>query len=179
MLCLTCLLFFSVQIKARAQESGWRVPSWADTAKRRFAITPALIQEGKTMFSTYCAACHGKNGNGEGAPGMSFEVKPANFHDWEVMHQKDGTLFWKLSKGHGAMPGFGTSLSERQRWELIAWLRELSKNKGGHIGMAFENSRPIAGYKIDPIAEERIFSGAPESAQRHRFVHPGLHDRYG
>ena len=156
-LCLTFLLFFSFQTQTHAQESGWRVPSWADTARRRFALTPVTIQEGKTLFSTYCAACHGKSGNGEGAPGMTFEVKPANFHDWEVMHQKDGTLFWKLSKGHGAMPGFAGSLSERQRWELIAYLRELAKNKGGHVEMAFENTKPVTGYKIEPLLKSGYF----------------------
>lgn len=144
-------------MKGHAQESGWKVPSWADTAKRRFALTPAVIQEGKQLYATYCAACHGKNGNGEGAPGMTFEVKPANFHDWETMHQKDGTLFWKLSKGHGAMPGFGRTLSERQRWELIAYLRVLAKNKGGQPEMAFTNSRPITGYTIDPSMKSGYF----------------------
>jgi len=87
------LLLISFQTKAQPKEAGWNIPSWADTTKRRFELTPSAIQEGNTLYATYCVACHGKNGNGEGAPGMSFEIKPANFHDWETMHQKDGTLF--------------------------------------------------------------------------------------
>ena len=152
------LLLISFQTKAQPKEAGWNIPSWADTTKRRFELTPAAVQEGKTLYATYCAACHGKNGNGEGAPGMSFEVKPANFHDWETMHQKDGTLFWKIAKGHGQMPAFGSTLTERQRWEIIGFLRVLAKNKGGRPETAFENTRPVAGYRISPSAKSGYFS---------------------
>lgn len=156
-LCRIAAILLLLYSEAQAQETGWKVPSWADTAKRRFALTSAAMNEGKTLYATYCAACHGKNGNGEGAPGMSFEVKPANFHDWETMRQKDGTLFWKLSKGHGAMPGFGNTLTERQRWELIGYLRQLSKNSGTRPGTDFENMRPVAGYTIDPALKSGYF----------------------
>jgi aldose sugar dehydrogenase len=118
-LVITVLLCCCFGTHVLAQETGWRVPSWADTSLRPFPVTKAILAEGKQIYATYCVACHGKNGNGEGAPGMTFEVQPANFHDREVMQQKDGTLFWKITKGHGGMPGFGTSLTEDQRWKVV------------------------------------------------------------
>ncbi|MEO8582647.1 MAG: PQQ-dependent sugar dehydrogenase [Flavitalea sp.] len=148
---------FCVSIKTFAQKDEWEVPSWADTSTRPFPVTPAVLLEGKKIYSTFCVACHGKNGNGEGAPGMTFEVKPANFHDNEVMRQKDGTLFWKLTKGHGGMPAFETSLTVQQRWKVVSYIREFSKNKSGKMPSAFENSLPVAGFKIDPLMTSGYF----------------------
>ena len=131
--CIYLLISCCFTLGAAAQETGWRVPSWADTAVRPFTITKAAVAEGKNIYSTYCAACHGKEGNGKGAPGISFEVQPASFRDRETMKQKDGTLFWKITKGHGAMPGFASSLTIDQRWKVVVYLREFSKDKNGKL----------------------------------------------
>ncbi|MEO8582667.1 MAG: PQQ-dependent sugar dehydrogenase [Flavitalea sp.] len=140
-----------------AQEAGWRIPSWADTMSTPFPVTQAVLKEGKKIYSTFCQACHGQNGNGEGAPGMTFEVKPANFHDHEVMRQKDATLFWKVTRGHGGMPAFATSLTLEQRWQVVSYLRQFSKDKNGKPAPAFDNTLQTAGYTIDPAMTSGYF----------------------
>ena len=147
--------FFTID--ASAQETGWHAPSWADTTLRPFPLSKAAIAEGKGLYATYCAACHGKEGNGKGAPGLTFEVQPANFRDRETMRQKDGSLFWKITKGHGAMPGFGTSLNETQRWKIVAYLREFTKDKNGKLPPAFEHSLPVAGFAINKAMTSNYF----------------------
>jgi aldose sugar dehydrogenase len=146
---LTILLSGVVITNAVAQESGWKVPSWADTTLSPFTANSAVIKEGREIYATYCTACHGKEGNGKGAPGMTFEVQPANFHDMDVMRQKDGTLFWKITKGYRGMPGFAGSLTENQRWKVIAYLRTFAKGKNGAAAASFEHSLPVSGYSID------------------------------
>ena len=91
---LTALLAILIITNAAGQESGWKVPSWADTTLNPYSATNAVIKEGSQIYSTYCTACHGKEGNGKGAPGITFVVQPANFHDMDVMRQIDGRLFW-------------------------------------------------------------------------------------
>lgn len=154
---LSLLLSGCVFNSAIAQESGWKVPSWADTSVRPFPVTNAVIKEGREIYSTYCMACHGKEGNGQGAPGMTFEVQPANFHDLEVMRQKDGTLFWKISKGYRGMPGFKGALTENQRWKVVAFLRTFAKDKNGAPPPAFEHSLPVSGFSIDPAMTSGFF----------------------
>jgi glucose/arabinose dehydrogenase/mono/diheme cytochrome c family protein len=146
---LTILLSGVVGTNAVAQESGWKVPSWADTTLSPFTVNSAVIKEGREIYATYCTACHGKEGNGKGAPGMTFEVQPANFHDMDVMRQKDGTLFWKITKGYRGMPGFAGSLTENQRWKVVAYLRTFAKGKNGAAAASFEHSLPVSGYGID------------------------------
>jgi aldose sugar dehydrogenase len=156
-LVLTLLLSDFVIMNVVAQESGWKVPSWADTTLRPFAITNAVIKEGREIYSTFCTACHGKEGNGKGSPGITFEVQPANFHDMDVMRQKDGTLFWKITKGYRGMPGFASSLNEAQRWKVVAYLRTFAKGNKGGAPPAFENSLPVTGYTIDPAMNSGYF----------------------
>jgi glucose/arabinose dehydrogenase/mono/diheme cytochrome c family protein len=141
---------------ALAQESGWKVPSWADTTLNPFAASSAVMKEGKEIYSTYCTACHGKEGNGKGAPGITFEVQPASFHDMDVMRQKDGTLFWKITKGYRGMPGFSGSLTVSQRWKVVAYLRTFAKGKNGGVP-AFEHSLPVGDYHIDPAMSSNYF----------------------
>lgn len=39
----------------------------------------------------------------------------------------DGELFWKMTTGRAPMPSWQDRLSETQRWELVNYLRELTK----------------------------------------------------
>ena len=51
-------------------------------------ITPSVfpsIDNGKVVFRTECAKCHGDNGFGDGPEGKDLNPKPRNFHDNEKM----------------------------------------------------------------------------------------------
>jgi mono/diheme cytochrome c family protein len=84
-----------------------------------FAAT--TIAAGAVLFAAHCAACHGKQGRGDGT--AADLTAP---HLW--MHS-DGELFWWLShgiegpSGHLAMPGFAAALSADDRWDLIDFIR--------------------------------------------------------
>lgn len=151
------MLFYCFALNAGAQEAGWKIPSWADTTVNPFKRTNAVIAEGREIYTTYCMACHGKEGNGKGAPGITFAVQPANFHDMDVMRQKDGTLFWKITKGYQGMPGFKTTLTENQRWKVVTYLRTFAKTKNGGAPPAFENALPVNGYTVDAALSSGYF----------------------
>jgi hypothetical protein len=44
-----------------------------------------------------------------------------------LMSQSDGALYWKLREGKGIMPGFKSKLSDEQQWQLVEYIRDLSK----------------------------------------------------
>ena len=105
----------------------WSAPTWADTLVSPLNGSDTLvIAEGEDLFTLYCALCHGESGHGDGAAGGALGEKPANFHDSLVTMQSDGALFWKLSTGKGNMPPFAEVFSEEQRWQLVAYLRNLA-----------------------------------------------------
>ena len=113
--------------KNLSQQDRWIAPAWADTLKSPYHDEPLTLAQGEDLFSLYCASCHGDSGYGDGAAGGALGQKPANFHDTLVTKQSDGALFWKLSTGKGNMPPFKDVFSDEQRWQLIAYLRQLGK----------------------------------------------------
>jgi mono/diheme cytochrome c family protein len=109
------------------KQEKWKAPVWADTLKSHFPTEPLTLEQGEELFMEYCSSCHGEAGYGDGAAGRALGAKPANFHDLEVTRQTDGALFWKLSTGRGNMPPFKDVFSEEQRWQLVGYLRKLTK----------------------------------------------------
>ena len=49
------------------------------------------------------------------------------FQDKTVGSQTNGALFWKIREGRGEMPSFRVLLSEEQKWQLVEYIRDISK----------------------------------------------------
>ena len=123
--CFSALVLLSFKSNDHLQEH-WKAPESADTIKSPFSFTPSFIREGEKLYTTLCVTCHGQNGLGDGQPGR-YKIEPANFHKKQFTDQKDGAIFWKLSNGKGIMPAYGVALSEEKRWQLLAYIRQFSK----------------------------------------------------
>lgn len=89
--------------------------------------------EGKKLYATYCASCHGETGKGDGMAAGSLPVKPADHTSGKVMNQmNDKFLLDIISKGGAAvgkstfMPSWGGSLNEKQVWDIVAYIRTLA-----------------------------------------------------
>jgi mono/diheme cytochrome c family protein len=103
----------------------WVAPTEAAAKKNPFAGQAAAAAAGKQIFTTTCAPCHGTTGRGDGPAAAALNPRPANYTTSAISGESDGSLFWKLSEGRGAMVAFKSSLSEKQRWELITYIRTL------------------------------------------------------
>ena len=110
-------------------QERWKAPAWADTLKNPFSNQPEMAEQGKKLYDLYCWNCHGKTGLGDGAAGTDLGVHPANFHDKPVKKQSDGALFWKMATGRGNMASYKDLLTEEQRWQLVAYIRQLANQR--------------------------------------------------
>lgn len=91
--------------------------------------TPELIAEGKKLYATNCASCHGADGKGDGPAAAAFNPKPRNFTSGEWKQGgKPSQLFHTLSTGMGSMPSFAAMPAE-QRWAMVHYIRTLSPNR--------------------------------------------------
>jgi mono/diheme cytochrome c family protein len=107
----------------------WVAPADARAVKNPVPVTPAGLAEAANLFKDNCVMCHGEKGMGDGESAKTLNRKPANFTDKAMMSQEtDGALFWKMSQGRSPMPSWEDVFSDTQRWELVNYLRQLTKN---------------------------------------------------
>jgi mono/diheme cytochrome c family protein len=127
-----CTVFVTVPYcggRLEAQDKQpWVAPEAARSVKNPVAATPENLEAAAKTFNDNCMMCHGEKGKGDG-PFSALDPKPANFTDSKLMSSEtDGSLFWKMSEGRGPMPPWKDTLSEKERWQLVNYLRKLNKD---------------------------------------------------
>lgn len=121
------VFFLFLSTPAFSQTKEWIAPTEADNGINPFKGNAAAVAEGKKIFVSMCAICHGESGKGNGAASVALEPHPANFLSIKVRNESDGAIFWKLSEGRPPMASYKTLLTEQQRWQLVNYIRELEK----------------------------------------------------
>ena len=129
------------------------------TTYRRPLVTyhTASIASGMAAYREHCAACHGVAGAGDG-PETSRPL--ADLRSPPASRRHAGELFWLVSHGirAGGMPAFGSRLSERQRWDVINFIRALgAADASKTIGRQVEPDRawliaPDCTIAVGPLA---------------------------
>jgi mono/diheme cytochrome c family protein len=125
-ICFTCA---AVAGSVVAENAPWVAPASASAKKNPYAGNAEAAAAGKQIYMTVCATCHGNTGRGDGPAAAALNPKPANYTTKAIAGESDGSLFWKLSEGRGAMVAFKSTYSEKQRWELITFIRTLQHKK--------------------------------------------------
>jgi len=125
-----CIFAFG---RVAAQEAAppvpWVAPDDAKKVKNPFPPTPETLADAEQLFTDNCVLCHGEKGLGDGPGAKTIKVKPANFTDAKMMAMEtDGSLFWKMSNGRGPMPSWKDTLTDKERWELVGYIRKLTKD---------------------------------------------------
>ena len=88
---------------------------------------PAVVQAGKGLYFTFCAQCHGKNHDGNGTVGQSFQPLPADLRSAKVQSLSEGTHFKEISYGipEGRQPPLATTIPLLDRWRIVAYVKSL------------------------------------------------------
>ncbi len=88
----------------------------------------------KFFKSLKCAACHGKDGKGQGPAAKAMKIKTADWTDKAAMEMvKDDFLKDIITKGGKAvskskrMPGYSKKLKPADVVDLVAYVRSFSK----------------------------------------------------
>ncbi len=90
------------------------------------AVTPDLLAVGKQRFGTYCATCHGPDGQGHTAVAEAMEIeKPKSLVAGPVRDYPPGRVFRTVTFSYKRMPSYRNELDERERWAVIAYVRSL------------------------------------------------------
>ncbi|HXE89421.1 MAG TPA: cytochrome c [Terriglobales bacterium] len=84
-------------------------------------------QRGATVYSNYCATCHGATGAGDGPVSMRGFPPPPSLLGTKAVRMKNGQLFHLLTYGQGNMPPYASQISRADRWNVIAYVRQMQE----------------------------------------------------
>jgi mono/diheme cytochrome c family protein len=81
---------------------------------------------GAEIFKTYCLACHGEQGHGDGPAGAGLSPKPKNLPEL-ASTVGDDFIFWRISKGvpGTSMVGWQGTLDDEEIWKVISFIHTL------------------------------------------------------
>ena len=119
--------FLAGQETEPVNQQDWKITS--EEAARENPVEPEeeTLQEGKVLFDSQCAMCHGKTGDGKGDLAASLGAKIADLTNPATLRGiTDGALFAMLTKGKGKMPGLENRLPDLFKWKLVNYIRTFS-----------------------------------------------------
>ena len=102
------------------------------SAAKAPVVTPAVLEHGRGLYKTNCAACHGETGRGDGPAAGVMKPAPANHADRAVMSKLTDEDLAKVIQMGGAMKGKPLMQSNPQIRgadldALVAYTRSLSQ----------------------------------------------------
>ena len=138
--------------------------------------TPELVENGKGLYSTNCASCHGEQGKGDGVAGLMMNPKPRNFTSLEgwTNGPKFSQMYKTLQEGivTKGMASYA-NLPPEDRIALIHYihemftktypkntddeLRDLDKTYSLMQGAKLPNQIPVALAMEKVLAEKKPF----------------------
>ena len=84
------------------------------------------VARGEELFIKNCAKCHGESGNGYGPVTQGFTTWPRQLWAWhKTGPETDGYIYWFITNGRSDMPPWGVILSEKERWDLVSYVKTL------------------------------------------------------
>jgi putative copper export protein/mono/diheme cytochrome c family protein len=129
------------------------------------------VANGAYFYRETCATCHGVGGYGDGPNGKGFKPRPADLTAKHAADHTAGDLFWWLTNGvtrEGVitpMPGFGASLTDEERWDMINFLRTLSAAEQARQMTALVEPDP---WLVAPDFDYRTLGDESQTLKDHR-----------
>lgn len=142
---LAAMPAFSAEQEGAAAQSapsdGCIIPEDAAKVANPVKMSTGSVAEGKRLFATQCALCHGKGGDGKGDLVEPMKLNVKDYHDPAALKElTDGALFHVLKKGCGQMPGEEGRLKDTQMWNLVNFIRSLARKEA--VARAEEKPAP-------------------------------------
>ena len=95
---------------------------------------------GRTKFETYCAACHGYAGFGDGlvhkradALAQGVWIPPTSMHIDRVRNQPVGNIYYTITNGQNKMASYATMLTPKERWAVVLYVKALQRSRNANM----------------------------------------------
>ena len=88
-----------------------------------------MLERGRQRYGIYCQPCHDARGDGRGILFQRGNVPTATFHQEKILKYPDGQIFDIITNGLGLMPGYRWPIPPADRWAIVAYVRELQRER--------------------------------------------------
>jgi len=123
-----------------------------------------IIEEGRDLYQSNCASCHGNGGKGDGPDGGE-NMPDFSRQEW-MAGKSDEEIFTAISNGVSpGMPAFTKKMTENERWSIASYLRSLSLITGESIANEQAGATPGAAAVETPTDQEDSLSSSIEEQQ--------------
>jgi mono/diheme cytochrome c family protein len=90
------------------------------------ALDRAVLARGRDRFDIYCAACHGRLGNGRSQVAENMVLrKPPDLTSPPYVDYPAGRIFRVITVGFGLMRSYAAELPLADRWAVVAYVQAL------------------------------------------------------
>src|SRR6202162_1429362 len=108
---------------------GWAVPASERSRKNPGAATSDALQQGRELFLTQCAACHGIDGSGTTPMGLNLYPRVPDLRAASTQSLSDGEIHYIIENGVQltGMPAWGNphQAENNDSWKLVLYIRSL------------------------------------------------------
>jgi len=112
------------RLDSKEEAKNWENPLKGD------AIS---TENGRVLFSSNCAACHGDISKTPYEPGLVGKKlilkQPPDISTGDYKNRTDGDLYSTIYLGFGLMPRVGYKLSSTEKWDIVNYIRKVQSTK--------------------------------------------------
>ncbi len=113
-------------------------PSYAWLTEFPLPVDDALFELGRRKYEQNCSVCHGYSGYGDGlvaqraaALAQGYWLPPTSMHESRIVEQPVGQIYYTITNGKGKMGSYAASLSPKERWAVVLYVRGLQRSQNG------------------------------------------------
>ena len=119
----------------------------ADNAK-------GILEDGKKLYTSMCAHCHGEKGDGNGPMIKSGAYGSAGVvPDYKTLSAlSNGQIFHSIYYGKGYMGAHGSILDKKEIWTLVHYVRQFQSEDYGK----FESENKEESDESEPVEDEKM-----------------------
>ncbi len=119
----------------------------------------ANIEAGEKIYVAMCTQCHGVEGKGDGALSVNGHIAGIPSYSDKLKDLPEGKMYHTLTWGKGLMGSHASQLSQRQRWEVIEYIKVLQQ--GGEMPTFDEDGMPVPADAEGEAEDEPRTPAAP------------------
>lgn len=94
------------------------------------AVDRTVLARGRGRFNIYCAACHGRLGDGVSKVAENMTLrKPANLIAPPYLDYPPGRIAAAIAEGYGLMRSYAAELPVEDRWAVVAYVQVLQRSQ--------------------------------------------------